>query len=533
MAKQPTTTPLAPETPPKQFEATERSEVAENPADIEDAPIATNSQSSAPNTPVSAEEEVTSPTDDVEDTSLAPEEVALSPPKKKNTKATTSKKSSVKASTSRKKDGKAVTSKNKGIEASDSKKGDSAIVPGAKQSKPPVGDGFLTYSHSIVIPAFNQFWGDRPVTGSARPAPDQPSARASNGQTNPPLFENRGYQYKRGSQMVKHHYTIDPANMKSLPPIRDQEELLAVRLIDMRLTKKTKVPKRSPDVYCYGKTPRDWNSKQSIKALNDRRYQAIDRETMDAPWTEIERQYLARLIREDPDASILDLTERHNDRFMGQDYKESTGFFKVGLVSIGRTVESVRYQYTAYKPFYDRGRVPVVRWRGDKSIEGIALSKYIADIFGKPSKAEQLAHDKAHGGADESDDEDDTSKKTSKNAEGLDHGNEKSDESGLHPGGKRCASDQLGEDERPAKYSKSGEANPFAGQDKLGDDDEYLLTLAVEDYNDDGGSPSLQGDVDTEEAEETDMYHDAETQVEPDLRATRNMEADEDYDDEL
>ncbi|CAI9637365.1 unnamed protein product [Alternaria burnsii] len=532
MAKQPTTTPLAPETPPKQFEATERSEVAENPADIEDAPITTNSQSSASNTLASAEEEVTSRTDDVEDTSLALEEVALSPEKKKNTKATTSKKSSVKASTPKKKDGKAVTSKKKGIEASDSKKGDSAIVPEAKESKPPVGDGFTTYNHSIIIPAFNQFWGDRPVTGSDRPAPDQPSARASNGQTNPPLFENRGYRYKRGSQMVKHHYTIDPDNMERLDANRDQEELLAVRLIDMRLNRKTNVPKRSPYVYCYGKRPRDWNSKQSIKALNDRRYQAIDRVTMDAPWTEIEREYLARLIREDPDASILDLAERHNDRFMGQDYKESTGFFEVGRVSIGRTVESVRYQYTAYKPFYDRGRVPVVRWRGDKSIEGIALSKHIADVFGKPSKAEQLAHDKAHGGADESDDDDDTSKKTSKNVEGLDHDNEKSDESDLHPGGKRYASDQLEEYERPAKYSKTGEANPFAGQDKLDDVEEELLALAMP-SDDDSGSPSLQGDRDTEEAEETDKYHDAETQVELDLRATRDMEVNEDYDDEL
>jgi hypothetical protein len=345
MAKRPTTTPLAPETPPKQFEATERSEVAENPTDIEDAPITTNSQSSASNTPASAEEGVTSPTDDVEDTSLALEEDALSPKEKKNKKATTSKKSSVKASTPKKKDGKAVTSKKKGDEASDSEKGDSAIVPEAKESKPPVGDGFTPYKHSIVIPAFNQFWGDRPVTGSARPAPDQPSARASNGQTNPPLFENRGYRYKRGSQLVKHHYTIDPANMASLPIDRDQEELLAVRLIDMRLNRKTSVPKRSPDVYCYGKRPRDWNSKQSIKALNDRRYQAIDRETMDAPWTEIEREYLARLIREDPDASILDLAERHNDRFMGQDYKESTGFMKVkgGSLSIGRTVHMTKH----------------------------------------------------------------------------------------------------------------------------------------------------------------------------------------------
>ncbi|OAG20618.1 hypothetical protein CC77DRAFT_1050039 [Alternaria alternata] len=534
MAKRPTTTPLAPETPPKQFEATERSEVAENPTDIEDAPITTNSQSSASNTPASAEEGVTSPTDDVEDTSLALEEDALSPKEKKNKKATTSKKSSVKASTPKKKDGKAVTSKKKGDEASDSEKGDSAIVPEAKESKPPVGDGFTPYKHSIVIPAFNQFWGDRPVTGSARPAPDQPSARASNGQTNPPLFENRGYRYKRGSQLVKHHYTIDPANMASLPIDRDQEELLAVRLIDMRLNRKTSVPKRSPDVYCYGKRPRDWNSKQSIKALNDRRYQAIDRETMDAPWTEIERKYLARLIREDPDASILDLAERHNDRFMGQDYKESTGFMKVmgGSLSIGRTVESVRYQYTAYKPFYDRGRVPIVRWRGDKSAEGIALSNHIASKFGKPSKADQLAHDKAHGGADESDDEDDTSKKTSKHVEGLDDDNEKSDASDLHPGGKRYASDQLEEDERPAKYSRTGEANPFAGQDKLDDVEEELLELAIP-YDDDGGSPSLQGDRDTKEAEEADRYHDTETQVESDLRATRDMEVDENYDDDL
>ncbi|KAL1801666.1 hypothetical protein ACET3X_002008 [Alternaria dauci] len=505
MTKRSATTPLGPETPPKKPKATKKTKVAEQTPDIEEAPVISNSQVSASNTPVSAEEDAISPIDDVEDTSLASGEIDPTPETEENAKASTSEKT--------------------GVKASASKESSEAIAPKAQGNKRPVGEGFDEYKHSIVKSAFNQFWGDKPMTGSARPAPDQPSARASNGQTNPPLFENRGYRYKRGARYVKHHYTIDPTNMASLPLGRDQEVLLAVPLIDMRLNRKTSVPKRLPEVYCYGKKPKDWNCKQSIKALNDRRYQAIDRETMDAPWSEIEREHLAQLIRDDPDASILDLTERHNDRFMDKDYKESVGF-AVGGLSTGRTVESVRYQYAAYKPFYDRGRVPVVRWRGDKSAQGIALTKWIVgeDKFGKPSKAEQLAHDKAHGDAEGSDDEDEgTPNKTSKNSE-------ESDVDDLHPNGKRHASEELEDDERPVKYTRTGEGNPFAGQEQLHKDDEDLIDLAV-DYDDDEASPSRRGDSDVEEVDEPTEYREAETQADSDPRATRNIEVDENYDD--
>ncbi|KAG9189099.1 hypothetical protein G6011_05967 [Alternaria panax] len=510
MTKRPAETPLIPKATPEKLKATKKPKVAEKRADIEDAPPSANGQSMASNSPASAVEEGTTPTDDDEDTPLASEEVAPTPKKKKDAKVSTPKKASAKVTTpkkkkKKKKDAEAATIKSKATKASAPK------IPKTKGSKPPVGDGFWPYQHSIAKPPFNRFWGDRPVTGSPRPHFDQPSARVSNGQTDPPLFENRGYRYKRGARYVKHHYTIDPTNMARLPRNRDQEDLLAVPLIDMRPNRRTLVPKQLPEVYCYGRKPKDWNCKQSIKALNDRRYQAIDRETMDGPWTEIEREYLAQLIREDPDASILDFTERHNDYFLGNDYKENVGF-PVGGLSIGRTVESVRYQYTAYKPYYDRGDTPVVRWRGDKSAEGIALAKWIVqeENFGKPSKAEQLAHDKAHGGAEDSDDED--------KSEAFDNA----------PGGKRHATEELEDDEPPVKYSKTGEGNPFAGQDTLNDDDEDLLALALN-YDDNDATP--QEDSDAEEIKEVTEYRDAETHVDADAHASREIEVDENYDD--
>jgi hypothetical protein len=80
----------------------------------------------------------------------------------------------------------------------------------------------------------------------------------------------------------------------------------------------------------------------------------------------------------------------------------------------------------------------------------------------------------------------------------------------------------------------SGNANPFLGQDKLDDDEEELLALAV-DYNDDDTLPSLGGDDDAEETEEMIEEQDRgrEIQVDSDVHATRDIEVDENYDNEL
>jgi hypothetical protein len=498
---------LSAETPPVLNTKSKKSKGTKKPANDEAAPN-TNDRPIVSKTATSTEDDAISPTDDNEDTPLASETVASTPKKKKGAKVVTPKKGA-----------KAFTPKEKDAEAADPKKGSKAGGPKAKPKKPPVADGFLPYTPKLKKPEPNDFWGRKPVPGDPRPDPDQPSARASNGQTNPPLWENRGYRYKRGERYVKHHYTVEPKNIQSLPRDRDQEVLLEVPVIDMRPKHASAnnsrpqdlEPKRVPDYYCYKRTPKDWNCKQTIKALNDRRYQGIDRMTMDAPWTRMEQEYLARLIRENPDGSIWELTELHNDRFMGKDYKEDVGLAK-GSLSTGRTVESVRYQYTAYKPFYDRGKVPQVRWRGDKSLEGVALKKIIVDKFGQPSRAEERAHDNAHGGTEESDDdavdddEDDTPKKP-------------------EPKKKKRASETIeesdDEDESKAKRLKTGTADPFAGQDKLDDDDEELLKLAV---------ARDEAEEDEEMNEEEDS--DAEDQVDSNIHATRDMEMDENYDDE-
>jgi hypothetical protein len=268
---------------------------------------------------------------------------------------------------------------------------------------PPVKSCFEPWKPNINIAPKNDFWGIKPKTGDPRPHPDQPSARESNGATNPPMWENRKFRFKRGSRNVKYFGPIEPPNSQALPDL-DQEDLLAVQLIDMRIVgKKNPVPRRQPIVYFYehGK-PKDWNNMQAIKALNDRRGQSIDRVTLDDPWTPTERQYLAALLVESPDASIWELTERHNDRFMGQDFAASTAF-GFSELSQGRTVESVRHEYVTYKAAYDNGEAPSrVRWRTDKSKEGKALhaAKKMEAIFGPPDKKLEEAFDAEEDASD-------------------------------------------------------------------------------------------------------------------------------------
>lgn len=270
--------------------------------------------------------------------------------------------------------------------------------------KPPVADGFDLYPFDKTAPPPNPFWGIKPLPGGPRPDPVQPSARESGGQTNPPMWENRGFRFKRGTRRVKYFGPLVPDNVHDLGEDCDQEDLLVTRLIDMRIkSRKNPTPKREPTVYSYGRIPKDWNNMQIIKALNDRRYQAIDRITMDAPWTRIEREYLAQLFRETPDASIWDLTELHNERFMDKDYVEDTGFGFASL-STGRTVESVRAEYLTYRVAYDRGAAPPrVRFRNNQSVEGKAIrdANHFERAFGKSDKSLEKAHD-----AEASDDDD-------------------------------------------------------------------------------------------------------------------------------
>ncbi|KAI4942789.1 hypothetical protein J4E91_009708 [Alternaria rosae] len=395
----------------------------------------------------------------------------------------------------------------------------------AKAKKPPVGEGFDPYTHNIVIPPkseWSEFWGVKPVPGDPQPSAKQPSARESMGQTEPPLWEIRGFRYKRGSRHTKHNYQVEPDNVDQLPQDKDQEDLLAVPLMDMRLTDKNDFTsyKKDPVVYCYNNVPKDWNNKQTVKALNDRRYQAIDRITMDPPWSKIEREYLASLLRDNSDASIWNLTELHNDRFKGKEHREATAF---GELSSGRTVESTRYQYTSYKPCYDRGEAPPnVRWRGDPSPEAKALeaSGRLEAAFGLPDKALLKEYDNVHDGNGEDDDDDKPkkpakkkpSKKRKSQAAVEDYDSEEAFGSPLDR--KRRASEDSGEQERTAKKSKTDGVRPFAGQPTFHKDEEDLLTLAGAYGDDDSSLVILEGD-DAEQSEEMreEDYDDAEDQL--------------------
>jgi hypothetical protein len=227
--------------------------------------------------------------------------------------------------------------------------------------KPPtcsqVFDGWKPTAAQVAKPTNNTWWGIKPTTGAARPPGVQPSARTSNGATNPPMWEDRGFRFKRGSRYVKYFGPVKPEGADDGPDL-DQEDLLVLKMVDMRTVKKTNLPKRTAETYVnpHGK-PNDWNDMQAIKLLNDRRTQALDRITRDAPWTKREREYLAQLLTDKPDASIWELAELHNDHFMGQECTDDIGF----ELSEGRTVESVRYEYVTYKPLYDAGEVPETR----------------------------------------------------------------------------------------------------------------------------------------------------------------------------
>lgn len=331
---------------------------------------------------------------------------------------------------------------------------------------PTVQDAFIPWTpddSQLLKPKNNGWWGLKPVSGDPRPDPYQPSARSSDGATNPPMYEDRGFRFKRGSRYVKYFGPIKPEGADDGPDM-DQEDLLILKLVDMRSEIKGKkgspkdvpiVPKRTAEPYfCEHGKPKDWNNKQALKALNDRRTQAIDRVSRDAPWTKPEREYLSELLTEHPNASIWELTELHNDRFMEKEVVMAIGF----ELSEGRTVESVRHEYITYKPLYDQGGVPVTRWSRNKSEQGERIDKKMIAKFGKPGRVMKVAED------------DDDESGSDANDEGAEV------EKTPTPKKKRAK-------DSPVKKTKDAEltvkaAIEMAKQPKLSNSDEELLQLA-------------------------------------------------------
>lgn len=355
-------------------------------------------------------------------------------------------------------------------------KGKAKAEPKKASKRPPVKQAFTEWTPEIECPPKNPFWGIKPVTGDALPHPDQPSARDSNAATNPPMWENRKFRYKRGSRYVKYFGRIEPEGAHDGPDL-DQEDLLILRLIDMRPKgKKDAAPRRLPLAYFYehGK-PNDWNDMQAIKALNDRRGQAITRITCDPPWSYIEREYLAELCSEFPDASIWELTIRHNDRFKDKDYTEDTAFIGSHQLSTGRTVESVRDQYMQYKPAYDRGEAPQgVRFRYDESLAGKALhkAKTMEKAFGKPDKALQKNFDEDTGRNEAGDDSD------ASDSEEDDAAPAKKTKASKKVALKKSAVTVEASDEDEEDDTEAEVWPPMKDQPKLSPSSEEILTLA-------------------------------------------------------
>jgi hypothetical protein len=232
----------------------------------------------------------------------------------------------------------------------------------SKGGKPLIGTLFEPFEYRIKLPPPNDAWGTVPYPDEKLgplPHQGQPSARSSNAGTIPPLWEDRGQKYQVGRYIDKEDGEVI-----------DQEDYLVTKLMNMRKTsRKDPTPRRLPVIYTYpnGK-PKDWNNKQSIKCMNDRKRTAVERNACEPPWMDLEREYFAGLCIEYPNASIKEYAERLNWRFKG-DFMSKTAFFewcptanrKLHEHHPGRTLESVVHEYRTYKHLYDQGIAPQPR----------------------------------------------------------------------------------------------------------------------------------------------------------------------------
>ena len=254
---------------------------------------------------------------------------------------------------------------------------------------------------------WKKHWSTKPTLHDLPPHFQQPAARTSDAAVIPPLWEDRKFRVKRGNRMVKYIGVIAPDNVDGLTENLDQVDLLVLKLMDMRpKSKLDPTPKREPIIYKNQRgKPSNWNDKYAIKCINDRRDDAINRITLDAPWIKIEREYLASICRDFPNASIWEMTQHFNSHFMGQDFIVDTALSFM-LLHPGRTIESIRSEYMTYKPRYVRGMIPThIRYRLDRSLAGKALEAKVERAFGPPDKTLQNLWDKKATQGNESDED--------------------------------------------------------------------------------------------------------------------------------
>jgi hypothetical protein len=251
---------------------------------------------------------------------------------------------------------------------------DTTAAKASTKSRKAIAECFTAWTppaNLTTLPPAQATWGIKPFPSDPagpQPHPTSPAARTSNAATNPPLWEDRKFPFVSG----RYHKSFGPGPTPTDPaaPDLDQEDNLVLRLIDMRPTRSGPnkgIPRRQPMTWHFqnGK-PKDWmDGKQTIHAMNTRRRDNLRAITRDVPWTAYERQYLAELFRDYPNASITELAERHNYLFTNNfrdgplEEIQDVVFHQVAAeLSTGRTTESFRHEYLTWKHVYDAGDVP-------------------------------------------------------------------------------------------------------------------------------------------------------------------------------
>ena len=242
------------------------------------------------------------------------------------------------------------------------------------KSRKPIAECFTAWtppSSLTTLPPVQATWGIKPFPSDPdgpQPHPTSPAARTSYAATNPPLWEDRKFPFVSG----RYHKSFGPSPAPTNPatPDLDQEDNLVLRLIDMRPMRsgpEKGVPRRQPITWYFqnGK-PKDWaDVKQTLHAMNTRRRDNLRTITCDVPWTAYERQYLAELFRDHPNASITELAERHNYLFTNnfrdgplEEIRDVAFHQVIAELSTGRTTESFRHEYLTWKHVYDAGDIP-------------------------------------------------------------------------------------------------------------------------------------------------------------------------------
>jgi hypothetical protein len=160
---------------------------------------------------------------------------------------------------------------------------------------------------------------------------DQPSARGSDAQAIPPIYEDRGLKFTAEGRRVHR----DGEEI-------DQENYMILKLVDMRPTSRTDLtPKRQLILWTNKNgTPKDWTDKYAIKKLNASHHDNIRSICRDARWSQKEAEVIARLFRDHPDISMRELAYRFNNTLIGDRYMADKKPWD--RKHTGRTTESIR-----------------------------------------------------------------------------------------------------------------------------------------------------------------------------------------------